>query len=84
MQITTENKIRQTLKLVVKKDEDSYPLFMDMIKTFVEKEGDTEIEGKIENMVIEMDKYCDQQIQIKIMTIKEDKLKLLETTAKVK
>ena len=76
MQITKENKIRQTIRLVLDDDTKIKNKFLIVLKEFIEDETNVDIEGAIDRIDIEMYTQL-SDIEIKLVTVKEDKLKLL-------
>jgi len=73
-EITKENKIKQTLAFELDNGKTDYIEFIGLLKKFFEKKMGSEIEGTIER--IDITTYsC--SLDIKIVTVKEDKLKLI-------
>ena len=76
MRITKENKIRQTIKLVLDDNTKIKNKFLIVLKEFIGDETNVDIEGIIDRIDIEMYTQL-SDIEIKLVTVKEDKLKLL-------
>lgn len=77
IEIAKENKIVQSLVIEMDKGDSEYEDFVSLVKQFVEKKAHQKVEGVIDSLDVTTSSYS-KDITIRIKTIKEDKLKLLE------
>jgi len=75
--IDKRNQIKQEMEFDISHDSPEYDDFYDLLRKFLGKKSMQKIDGTIQSLSIN-DREWQSSIEIKILTLKEDRLKLLE------